>query len=281
MPGAHGLACVAWLLLAALSLGSVARADHLPLWELGVGVGALSTPLYRGSDTREDYALPFPYAIYRGDFLKVDREDGIRGKLFQGTDVHLDLSLAGNVPVPDSDEGARRGMDGLDLLIEVGAELKIDLWRSSDRTHRFGFNTPLRAVFSVGDPLFEYQGLTLSPYLSYRIRHQAGAAIARYNLSIGPIFATTRYHDYFYEVAPEFVTAERPEYHPDSGYSGSRITLSTTRHFGDFVVGAFARYDNLDGAVFDDSPLVETDDYFVVGLVFGWVLNKSGTLVEH
>ena len=53
------------------------------------------------------------------------------------------------------------------------------------------------------------------------------------------------------------------------------------RHFGDFVVGAFARYDYLGGAVFEDSPLVETDDYFVVGLVFGWVLGKSDTLVEH
>ena len=268
-------------LLTVLVMVSTARAEHQSLWELGVGLGVLSTPHYRGSESREDYALPFPYAIYRGDFLRVDREDGIRGKLFRSREVHVDLSLAGSVPVPDSDDGAREGMDGLDLLIEAGAELKINLWRSLDGTHRFGFNTPLRAVFSVGDPLFEYQGLTLSPYLNYRIRHQTDAAIMRYNMSVGPIFASRRYHDYFYEVTPEFVTPQREEYHASSGYSGSRVTLSVTRHFGDFVIGAFARYDNLDGAVFDDSPLVETENYFITGLFFGWLFSKSDTWVEH
>ena len=217
----------------------------------------------------------------RGSFLQVDQEDGIRGRLFRSSRVHFDLSLAGNVPVPDSDEGARRGMDGLDLLVEVGTEMKIDLWRSINGRHRFRFNIPLRAVFSVGDPLFEFQGLTLSPYLNYRLRQQSDTALVRHNFSIGPIFATQRYHDYFYEVAPEFATPEREAYRPDSGYSGSRVTVSSTRYFGDFMVGAFARYDNLDGAEFEDSPLVETNDYFIVGLVFGWVLDKSDTLVDH
>lgn len=280
-PGGHGLLRIVVAVLSLLALTPSARADHQPLWELGVGVGALSTPHYRGSETRQDYALPFPYAIYRGSFFEVDRDEGIRGKLFRGANVHLDLSLAGNVPVPDSDQGARQGMDGLDLLIELGAELKINLWRSLDRTHQFGFNTPVRAVFSVGDPWFRYQGLTLSPYLEYRIRHQTGTAVTRYSLSAGPIFATSRYHDYFYEVDPQFVTPEREEYHADSGYSGSRVTVGVTRHFGDFVVGAYARYDNLGGAVFADSPLVETEDYFVAGLVFGWVLGKSATVVDH
>jgi outer membrane protein len=273
--------CAALLLCAGLTLAPVVQAEDKSLWELGVGVGVLSTPHYRGSETRENYALPFPYGIYRGSFLKVDRENGIRGKLFKGKDVHFDLSLAGNVPVPDSDEGARSGMDGLDLLIEVGAEMKIGLWRSLDGNHRFGFNVPLRAVYSVGDPLLEYQGLTLSPYLNYRIRQPSEAAVVRYSVSAGPIFATSRYHDYFYEVDSEFVTPEREEYHGNSGYSGSRVTVSATRHFDDFVIGAFARYDYLGGAVFEDSPLVETDDYLVVGVVFGWILGKSESRSDH
>lgn len=81
--------------------------------------------------------------------MRVDREGGVRGKLFSSDDVRLDLSLAGNVPVRDTDDGARSGMDDLD--------------------QRFGFNIPLRMVFSVGDPLIQDQGLTLSPYLNYRI----------------------------------------------------------------------------------------------------------------
>jgi len=271
----------ALLCLCGMMLSPALQAVHQPKWELGVGVGALSAPSYRGSDTRTEFAIPFPYVIYRGSFLRVDRESGVRGKLFSGEDLRFDLSLAGSLPVRDTDDGARSGMDELDPLIELGAELSIDLWRSPERDHRFGFNIPLRMVFSVGDPLLEDQGLTLSPYFNYRIWREEEAALTRYSLSVGPIFATRRYHDYFYEVAPEFVTPERPEYNPSSGYSGSRVTLSVTRHFRQYLIGAFARYDSLDGAVFEDSPLVETTDYLAVGVVFGWILGTSSTQVEH
>lgn len=274
LPGALlGLCC--------LMLSPALRAEHQSLWELGIGAGALSTPAYRGSESRENFVIPFPYVIYRGSFLRVDREDGIRGKLFSSEDVRLELSVAGNVPVRDNDGGARSGMDSLDPLVEIGAELSIDLWHSQDRNQRFGFDIPLRTVYSVGDPFLEYQGLTLSPYLNYRIRQEDEGALMRYSLSAGPIFATSGYHDYFYAVDSRFATPERPEYHADAGYSGSRVTLSVTRHFSKYLVGAFARYDDLHGAVFDDSPLVETSDYFVVGLVFGWVLAESSTQVAH
>jgi outer membrane scaffolding protein for murein synthesis (MipA/OmpV family) len=264
-----------------LLLTPAVQAVHQPLWELGIGVGGLSTPSYRGSESRENYAIPFPYVIYRGSFLQVDREGGIRGKLFSSDSLRLDLSLAGNVPVRDNNDGARRGMDKLDPLIEIGARLSIDLWRSPERNHRFGFDIPLRAVYSVGDPLLDYQGVTLSPFFNYRLWQEDGEALTRYSLSVGPIFANRRYHDYFYEVDSKFATPERPEYHPDSGYSGSRVTLSVTRHFRRYLIGAFARYDNLNGAVFEDSPLVETTDYLAVGVVFGWVLGRSSTRVEH
>lgn len=283
MPGcaARGALPGVLLGLCGLLFTPALQAFHQPLWELGIGVGALSTPPYRGSDERVDYVVPFPYVIYRGSFLQIDRESGIRGKLFSSDDIRLNLSLAGNVPVRDTDDGARRGMDALDPLIELGAEVEIDLWRSQSRDQRFGFDIPLRMVYSIGDPLMEYQGLTLSPFFNYRIWQEDEGALTRYSVSAGPIFATRRYHDYFYEVDDRFVTPERPEYHPDSGYSGSRVTLSVTHHFSQYLIGAFARYDDLNGAVFEDSPLVETNDYFVVGLVFGWILGTSSTQVAH
>ncbi len=189
--------------------------------------------------------MPFPYVIYRGDILRVDREDGIRGELFENENLRLDLSLAGSVPVPDTDKGARSGMPGLDPLIEVGMELNATLWRSSKRDHSFSFIVPLRMVYSVGSPLLEFQGLTLSPYFNYRIRQQDETMLARYGISIGPIFASNLYNEYFYEVAPEFATPERPAYDAHGGYSGSRITLSATWHFKEFMIGIFARQDTL------------------------------------
>ena len=267
-------------LVIVLLIGPV-RAGHEPLWELGIGVGLLSTPNYRGSLEESNLALPFPYGVYRGSFLQVDREEGVRGKLFSNAELQFDLSLAGNVPVPDNDDGARSGMDSLDPLVEFRAEINFNLWRALDKDHSFNFVLPLRLVYSVGDPILEFQGVTFSPYLNYRIRDEDHGLLLRYNASIGPIFASSRYHDYFYAVDEQFVTPERPEYEADSGYSGSRITLSATRNQDDFVVGLFARYDWLEGAVFEDSPLVETDDYFVVGFVFGWIFSKSETRVGH
>ncbi|MCG6889307.1 MAG: MipA/OmpV family protein [Gammaproteobacteria bacterium] len=280
-PGATRLFGVALWVIASLCMPRPAHAAHLPLWELGIGIGSLNTPHYRGSESDADLLLPFPYVIYRGSFLQIDREDGVRGKLFNSEDIRVELSLAGNVPVPDTDGGARSDMDALDPLLEVGAELIVDLWRGSDGEHSFGFNVPLRLVYSVGDPLLEFQGVTVSPYFNYRIRQEDHGALLRYNASFGPIFASSRYNDYFYEVNPEFVTPQRAEYHADSGYGGSRVTLSVTRHAQQYMVGAFARYDNLDGAVFADSPLVETRDYFIFGLVFAWILGASDETVAH
>ena len=86
------------LWLSALCLPGPVHAGHLPLWELGIGIGTLHTPHYRGSDSEADLLLPFPYVIYRGSFLQIDREEGVRGKLFNNKAVRIDLSLAGNVP---------------------------------------------------------------------------------------------------------------------------------------------------------------------------------------
>ena len=103
----------------------------------------------------------------------------------------------------------------------------------------------------------------------------------RYNASFGPIYADEDFHNYFYQVRPKFVTAERPAYDADRGYSGSRVTLSAFRNTKRYVVGAFLRYDNLDHAVFDDSPLVETTDYFAFGFVFGWIFGTSDKIAAH
>ena len=264
-----------------LMLAPALQAFHQPKWELGLGLGALSTPIYRGSETRTEYLIPFPYVIYRGDIFRVDRESGISGKLFSSDNVRLDLSLAGSLPVRDSDSGAREDMDELDPLVELGPKLSIDLWRSPDRDQRFGFDIPLRMVLSLGDPLVQDQGWTLSPFFNYRLWQEQGGALNRYSLSAGPIFANRRYHNYFYQVESKFVTPDREAYDPPSGYSGSRVTLSATRNYKQFLFGAFARYDNLNGAAFEDSPLVETRGYFVVGVAFGWILGTSDTMVEH
>ena len=83
-----------------------------PLWELGVGVAALRMPDYRGSDEYRYYLLPYPYFIYRGDILRVDRER-ISGRIFETDRFLLDVSLNGSVPVKSSDNPDRQEMPDL------------------------------------------------------------------------------------------------------------------------------------------------------------------------
>ncbi len=51
-----------------------AIAEQVPQWELGAGLAYIDLPQYRGSNQRQVYFLPIPYAVYNGDFLKLDPE---------------------------------------------------------------------------------------------------------------------------------------------------------------------------------------------------------------
>jgi outer membrane protein len=68
-------------LLAAVCWSVPAHAKEVPLWEFGLGAGAIAFEDYRGSNTTHAYPLPVPYVVYNGKFLKADR-DGVRGTLF-------------------------------------------------------------------------------------------------------------------------------------------------------------------------------------------------------
>ena len=275
---------VRWQIMLALVPGlqvPLAWSYHLPLWEFGLGVGNVQAPLYRGAKEEKSYILPFPFIVYRGDFLQVDREDGIRGLLLDRERFSLDLSVAAALPVEDSDSGPREGMPALDLLIEAGLELDANLWRSRNQKYEVDLITPWRLVFSVGDSLLDYEGMTLTPYLNFRYNRFEAAALSRYDLSFGPVYADDDYHDYFYSVDDEFVRPGRPAYSAGGGYGGSRITLSASRDSKRYFVAAFVRFDTLDGAVFESSPLVETDDYYAFGFAFAWKLYSSEKRRNH
>ena len=260
-----------------------AEAYHLPKWEWGVGVGGLSAPAYRGAKGRINYLIPIPFIAYRGDAVRMD-EEGMRGRLFESNHVRLDLSVAGNLPVPEDDETARAGMPDLDPVGEFGPTLDFSLIRAGKRHDgeaSVWLRFPVRAAFSVGEPLVDQQGWVFSPYFDLRYRKGVTRSHWRVSLSLGPLYATRRYHEYFYKVPAKYATATRPQYQPDGGYSGSRATLSLVMNSRHWFVGIFARYDKLNGAVFEDSPLVEVDDYFAAGFAVSRIFGSSAEKASH
>jgi outer membrane protein len=127
--------------------------------------------------------------------------------------------------------------------------------------------------------------VTVSPYLNYKIRQEDGEVRMRYRASVGLVFVSKRYQDYLYEVDSELVTPQREECQADVGYSGSRVALSLTRPTQAFMIEGYARYDNLEHAVFEDSPLVcplmDIRDYFILAVVSGWLPGASEETVAH
>ena len=249
--------------------------DGLPEWELGVGVATYNLPAYRGSDDRTTTVLPFPYVIYRGERFRINRS--IQGILFETDQLTLDISGRASPFVESDDSEARRDMPDLDPTIEVGPSLTY-LLTDPDNPQRFTLGLAARAVASVdfGDLDISQQGWVFEPSIGY----QQPVADMQFSAQTGVLFATQAYHDYFYSVSAESTTATRPEFDSDSGYSGAYLTASLNGRYKQLRWGVFARYDNLHGAAFEDSPLVENKDDFIVGASVAWVFGQSKRRVQ-
>lgn len=263
--------------LLAVAAAAAQAAEEMPLWEVGVGVGAVSFPDYRGSSRQRTHALPVPYLIYRGEFLKADR-DGIRGVFFDSERVELNLSLAASLPVDSSGSDARRGMPDLKPTIEVGPSLEFNLWRSADQLARVDLRLPLRAAFTVHGGM-QHVGMVFTPFINLDVKDPFGYHGWNLGMLTGPIYADARQHRYFYDVDPRYAQPGRPAYRASGGYSGTQFIMALSKRYDRFWIGSFVRYDTLRGAAFVDSPLVEKKSAWAAGVGIAWVLGESSRMV--
>lgn len=265
------------LLLGSVSTGAVFAADK-PLWELGIGMSALSFPDYRGSDASRLYAMPFPYLIYRGDFLKADR-NGIRGTLFDSDRIELNVSVGASLPVNSEDSSARRGMPDLEPTVEIGPSLDVNLWRTNNRRYKLDLRLPVRTAMTIRNGMHDI-GWIFSPRINLDITDVASLPGWNLGMLAGPMYGSERNHEHFYSVAPAYATAARPAFDAKAGYAGSQFLMALSKRYPKYWFGAFARWDSLDGAAFAASPLVKTEHYFAAGIGIAWVLGESASRVE-
>ncbi len=261
-------------------LVSLCGAEELPLWEAGVGVTGLSIPDYRGSDEQHGYLWPLPYLVYRGDILRVDRR-GMYGLLYHSQRVEFNISVDGGVPVKSDRNTARMGMPNLDPTIQMGPSLEICLVQDCDADRVIQLRFPVRAGIASDFSRFNGIGFVANPQLNFDFKNIGPGGGWNFGFAVGPLFATERYHDYYYQVSPQYAIPNiRPSYDAESGYSGTLLVLALSKRFDHVWFGAFARYDELTGAVFENSPLLKVRHSFMAGLGFAWVLGQSQTLVQ-
>lgn len=272
---------VGFLLLALFLLASPQKAfcAEKPLWELGIGGGFLMMPDYRGSDKTRFYALPFPYAVYRGGMFRLE-DKRLTARLFKTDRVTLDLSGYGAVPVKSDDNDARRGMEDLDPTFEFGPSLRIKLFDDRECKFYLSASLPVRAMFSTDFRSVRHEGWLFAPRLNLvkdDLISQTGLSLG---ISAGPLFAERGYHNYFYEVAPAFAGPARPVYTPGAGYSGSTLTVGLGKTFKQLIFHSFVSADFLQAAVFEDSPLVKAKTSWMGGFSLTWIFLKSSKTAE-
>lgn len=266
----------AWL--ACLTAPQPGHAAPRPLWELGAGIAILRLPDYRGSDAASMYALPIPYVVYRGDFIKADR-NGVRATWFDSNQLEINLSINGTLPVHSKHNAARRGMADLKPTIEVGPTVDFHLWRAADMNATLDLRAPLRTSITLESSPRQI-GWLFSPQLAFNIYNASALPGWHIGLVAGPLFHDRRYNAHFYSVPPADVTAIRPAYAAGGGYAGTQVTLSLSKRFARYWFGAFLRHDSVAGAVFEDSPLVGQRGAVSAGFAFSWVFGESATRVE-
>ena len=256
-----------------------ARAEQLPLWEAGAGAAALSFPAYRGSNQRQSWLLPVPYIIYRGEFLQAD-ERRMRGLFYKTDRLETDVSINGSVPVDSGKNDARRGMPNLDATLEIGPGLNLKLMETNDHRTRIELRLPVRGVFASDFSHVRHVGWVFQPQVNADIRDPLGNAGWKLGLLAGPVYSDQRYNRYFYGVEPAFATAARPAYNAGGGYGGMQMIAALSKRYREFWVGAFVKWDSVQGAAFADSPLVKDKQGVAAGFSIAWVLGESKTRIE-
>jgi outer membrane protein len=267
---AAALACAGLLPAAAAPFDAPAE-GKLPLWELGVGAGAITTPAYPGADTHSSRFLALPFLLYRGEVLRSD-QSGIGARLLHSDVAEFDIGFAASLPAHSKDVAARAGMGDLGTLIEFGPRLKLKL-ADIDETSRVRFELPLRAVIEARAGV-RRQGWTIEPRFVYDRRETNGDWA--WDAHIGAVFGDTRINRYFYEVRPQEATPERPAYRAQSGLMLVRTGVFASRKLNpDLRFFGFLRYESYAGAANRDSPLVKQDTGASAGVGFAWTFARS------
>lgn len=239
-------------------------------WELGVGLGSVYGPDYRGSDEYRSFTSVIPYVVYHGKFIRSDRE-GIKAQFFSSDDIDFSLSASAYIS-PNSDENERReNMPSLGSTLELGPSLNIRLTGENLR-NGWLLQLPLRAVFAVGGSSNKMIGSVIQPQLVYQ--HTFSSWSLRYRTSV--MFGSNDYHDYYYSVEAQYATTERAEFNSGSGYSGfiNDISLSRELKIAELRTrfAFFIRYDNLANVEFNRSPLFVSENVWRGGAAFIWII---------
>jgi MipA family protein len=241
--------------------------ERLPRYEAGLAIGGFRIPEYPGSNENRTIVLPLPFFVYRGDVVRADRGGGLRGRFFRSDRLEFDVSFGAAFPANSQDNEARRDMQDIDWIGEVGPRIRYFVIKTP--LVRMDLNFAARHVFSTNfHSRWNNQGLVLNPEIQFRHRalfDDATTFVAALDFRT----ASKELMEYLFEVSERDVTPTRPRYEAEAGYFGTGLTLFAVKAFQNRRLNLFTgvSFANYDGARNLDSPLLR--DRSTTSLFFG------------
>jgi outer membrane protein len=203
--------------------------EQRAIWTLGVGGGGGVVPHYPAADQVSMRALIIPTFSYRGRILRAD-DEGTRARFFRmllptGT-WEVDLSGSGAFPVDANENITRQGMPPLEWIAELGPRISYRM-RLENGRDRLRLSLPVRGVVSAdperGVGRIAARGWATEPSIQWeRRRSPVWKWILEYSFDVYDAGVA----GYYYTVAPQFATIDRPSYEAKGGYAGSNLSLA-------------------------------------------------------
>lgn len=188
-------------------------------WGGAVGTGWIHD--YPGAAQGRTRFLVMP--VFKGKYLTVDRQDGVKSNIINRGNFEFSISFSFLFPTESNDIPIRAGMPDLDWTLQIGPEAVFYITRT--QSHTMLLRLPLRFVASTDfSHRFDYQGWVFAPSLrsTIPIGEKYGEITTRLEIE----YASEEYNDYFYEVAPQFATPERPAYDGVTGFLESIVGIT-------------------------------------------------------
>ncbi|MEE8483270.1 MAG: MipA/OmpV family protein [Nitrospinota bacterium] len=264
---------LASFLLVFLAGPSIAgETEEKSLWEVRIGGGVVYWPHYIGSNQHNTLPMVLPYVLYRGDFLRADRE-GLRGIFFSSKRFALDLSISMSSPVKSKNNDIRQNMPDIPFTAEIGPRIVFQIYGGEDGPDVLG-RVPWRRVWDIhGNPA----GWTVEPEILIRKYNMPPWDISLI-VTASLLYGSTDYHDMFYSVDEQYSETWRPAYRAREGLNSYLLSVVLGHTFSDkFSTWFFVRWRNLSDSVVAESPLVKSRDNISAGLWFSWSYWESET----
>ena len=259
----HRLAAAVLYLVgtATASADVTSQTDGDALMELRVVGFSQYFPSYPSSASQNLTVLPLPLPVYRGRFLQFGEnlENLAKGKLIESSRVDLSIGVNASFPEDSDNLDRRRGMPDLDFLLEAGPELRIALGDPSNDERDLTLSMQVRAAASIDRSDIKGRGVIFNPELEYRLRNVFDEK-TELRFRVSPAWATRDYMDYYFGVADEFATPERPAYSTEPGYLNTEFLVGLQRRLSERLeLRTSLRLWVNEGSANRHSPLYERD----------------------